>query len=148
MARTRNILFFANTTHNTQCVADHLAAVQAGSPHHWFVVNSLNNRVAHKLDLSLFDAVGFHYSIRPRFSTCLAGMFDEHDAYYCSKALYEKVRGQLLHFSCARKTAARSLLGSAFASRSLRTMNACSVLSDEMYSLVHKTVILRACYPT
>ena len=92
MARARNILFFANTTHNTQCVADHIAAVQAGSPHNWFVVNSLNNRVAHKLDLSIFDAVGFHYSIRPRFSTCLAGMFDEHDAYYCSKALYEKVR--------------------------------------------------------
>ena len=92
MPRARNILFFANTTHNTQCVADHIAAVQAGSPHNWFVVNSLNNRVAHKLDLNLFDAVGFHYTIRPRFSTCLAGMFDEHNSYYCSKALYEKVR--------------------------------------------------------
>ena len=91
MARARNILFFANTTHNTQCVADHIAAVQADSSHNWFVVNSLNNRVTHKLDLSLFDAVGFHYSIRPRFSTCMTSMFNEHDSYYCSRELYEKV---------------------------------------------------------
>ena len=55
----RKILLFANTKHNAKCVAEHIAAIQAGSPHHWFVVNALTNRMADKIDLEYFDAVGF-----------------------------------------------------------------------------------------
>lgn len=43
------------------------------------MVNSLTNRMAHQIDLSKFDAVGFHYSIHP------------HEEYYCSSELKEKV---------------------------------------------------------
>lgn len=80
MSRARNILFFANTNHNADCVAEHISAVQSQSKHNWFILNSLRNRMVSKLDLSLFDAVGFHYSIHP------------HESYYCSKELFEKVR--------------------------------------------------------
>ena len=80
MSRARNILFFANTNHNADCVAEHISAVQAQSKHNWFVLNSLRNRMVSKLDLNHFDAVGFHYSIHP------------HESYYCSKELFEKVR--------------------------------------------------------
>ena len=80
MSFPRNILFFANTNHNADCVAEHISAVQAGSKHNWFVVNVLKNRMAHKLDLHHFDAVGFHYSIHP------------HESYYCSNALSKKIK--------------------------------------------------------
>ena len=80
MISPRNILFFANTNHNADCVAEHIAAIQSVSTHNWFVMNALKNRMAHKLDLNHFDAVGFHYSIHP------------HESYYCSNALFNKVR--------------------------------------------------------
>ena len=80
MSDPRNILFFANTNHNAECVAEHIAAIQSGSKHNWFVVNALKNRMVHKLDLNHFDAVGFHYSIHP------------HESYYCSNALFNKVK--------------------------------------------------------
>lgn len=80
MQAVRKILLFANTKHNAKCVAEHIAAIQAGSPHHWFVVNALTNRMVDKIDLEYFDAVGFHYSIHP------------HERYYCSAELKNKVR--------------------------------------------------------
>lgn len=80
VAEKYNILFLANTKHYTQCVADHIEAVQKNSPHNWYVENPLNNRVLHKLDFSYFDAIGFHYSIRP------------HDWYYCPTKLYRKLK--------------------------------------------------------
>ena len=80
MSKPRNILFFANTNHNADCVAEHISAVQANSQHNWFVMNALKNRMVSKLDLDHFDAVGFHYSIHP------------HESYYCSKELFNNVR--------------------------------------------------------
>ena len=79
MNKGAKILFFANTEHNADCAREHLAAIQTESAHHWFVVNSLTNRMAHRIDLSKFDAVGFHYSIHP------------HERYYCSPELKENV---------------------------------------------------------
>jgi hypothetical protein len=78
--RPRNILFFANTNHNADCVAEHISGVKADSKHNWFVVNVLKNRMAHKLNLNHFDAIGFHYSIHP------------HESYYCSNALFKKIQ--------------------------------------------------------
>ena len=79
MSKQANILFFANTEHNADCAREHIAAIQSESSHNWFVVNSLTNRMAHEIDLSKFDAVGFHYSIHP------------HERYYCSSKLKTKV---------------------------------------------------------
>ena len=79
MNKGAKILFFANTEHNADCAREHLAAIQAESAHDWFVVNSLTNRMAHRIDLSKFDAVGFHYSIHP------------HERYYCSPELKQEV---------------------------------------------------------
>lgn len=79
LERKKRILLFANTEHNAECVGEHIRAIQAGSPDQWFVVNSLTNRLAHKIDLNFFDAVGFHYSIHPQ------------EKYYCSNELKQKV---------------------------------------------------------
>ena len=79
MSSERNVLFFANTNHNADCVLEHIAAVQSEPGLRWFVVNSLTNRMAHKIDLNFFDAVGFHYSIHP------------HEEYYVSRELRKRI---------------------------------------------------------
>lgn len=75
-----NILLLADTTHPTAAVSDHIKAITKDSVHQWFVVNPLYSRALHKVDFEAFDAVGFHYSIRP------------HHKYYTSKQLYNKVK--------------------------------------------------------
>lgn len=74
------ILFFCDNTHNTAAVSDHIKAITQASCHEWYVENPLSCKVLHKLDFSMFDAVGFHYSIRPN------------KVYYCSTALFRKVQ--------------------------------------------------------
>lgn len=71
------ILFLANTSHHTGAVADHINAVTACDEFDWIIENPLNCRVLHRLDLSQFDAIGLHYSIRP------------HQSYYFPKQLYK-----------------------------------------------------------
>ncbi len=75
-----NILLLADLGHHTGCLADHIRAITEHSPHHWYVENSLTCKVLHKLDLNMFDAIGFHYSIRP------------HHYYYLPKQLYRKIK--------------------------------------------------------
>ena len=55
MNRPRNILFFANTNHNADCVAEHISGVQAQSKHNWFVLNSLRNRMVSKFLKGCFE---------------------------------------------------------------------------------------------
>ena len=74
------ILFFCDDTHNTGAVSDHINAITKTSHHQWHIENPLSCKVLHKLDFNLFDAIGFHYSIRPNRS------------YHCPKVLFDKVR--------------------------------------------------------
>ncbi|WP_133129606.1 hypothetical protein [Legionella yabuuchiae] len=74
-----NILFLADTAHHTRAVTDHITAITSSENINWHVINSLINRTADKLDLSNFDAVGIHYSIKP------------YNNYYLSAALKHKI---------------------------------------------------------
>lgn len=60
-----NVLFLADTTHNAGAVHDHIHAVTSCKSIEWFIENPLINKVLDKLDLTLFDAIGIHYSIKP-----------------------------------------------------------------------------------
>jgi len=75
-----HILLLADTGHHTGCLSDHIQGMIQNSPHHWYVENTLTCKVLHKLDLSSFDAIGFHYSIRP------------HHPYYVPPLFYEAVK--------------------------------------------------------
>lgn len=77
---TKSILLLADHTHCTSAVADHINAITQGSKFNWFVENPLLCKTLHKLDLQQFDAIGFHYSIRP------------HRSYYLPRALYRKIK--------------------------------------------------------
>ncbi|MDF1645493.1 MAG: hypothetical protein P1U61_00720 [Legionellaceae bacterium] len=75
-----NILFFADTTHQAGAVLDHIHAVTASNEFEWHIVNPLILKTSEKLDFSLFDAVGVHFSIKL------------HGYYYLSSALKKKIR--------------------------------------------------------
>lgn len=77
---TPNILFFADTTHQAGAVRDHIHAVTASDDFHWHVVNPLSLKTIDKLDLSLFDAIGIHFSIKM------------HGYYYLSGAIKRKIK--------------------------------------------------------
>ncbi|GGI80151.1 hypothetical protein [Legionella impletisoli] len=74
-----NILFLADTAHHTSAVTDHITAITSSKSIHWHVLNPLINRTIDKLDLSNFDAIGIHYSIKP------------YNNYYLSVALKQKI---------------------------------------------------------
>ncbi len=76
----QNILFLADTAHQAGAVLDHIHAVTASDTFEWHVVNPLVIKTLDKLDFSLFDAVGVHFSIK------LYGH------YYLSSALKQKIR--------------------------------------------------------
>lgn len=75
-----NILLLANDRHITTAVIDHIQAITNSTQHQWFIENPLICKTLHKVDLNLFDAIGFHYSIRP------------YDPYYVPSALYKKIK--------------------------------------------------------
>tara|TARA_R110002110_G_scaffold415562_1_gene651093 strand:+ start:64465 stop:65811 length:1347 start_codon:yes stop_codon:yes gene_type:complete len=75
-----NILLLANDRHITTAVTDHIHAITNSQENNWIIENPLTCKTLHKLDLNMFDAIGFHYSIRP------------HDPYYLPKALYKKIQ--------------------------------------------------------
>lgn len=58
------ILFLADTTHPAQAVHDHIKAVTSAEQITWHVLNPTIIKVLDKLDLSCFDAVGLHYSVK------------------------------------------------------------------------------------
>lgn len=74
-----NVLFLADTTHHTNAVTDHINAITSSQKINWYVLNPIINKTIDKLDLSLFDAIGIHYSIKP------------YNHYYLSKPLKEKL---------------------------------------------------------
>jgi hypothetical protein len=78
--RKFNILLLANKRHITSAVIDHIQAITDSNQHQWFIENPLICKTLHKVDLNIFDAIGFHYSIRP------------HDSYYVPCALYKKIK--------------------------------------------------------
>lgn len=74
------ILLLADVGHHTGCLSDHIRSITHGSPHQWHIENPLTCKILHKLDLSKFDAIGIHYSIRP------------HHYYYMPKSLYNALK--------------------------------------------------------
>ncbi len=78
--RKYNILLLANERHITTAVIDHIQAITDSKENKWFIENPLICKTLHKVDLNVFDAIGFHYSIRA------------HDRYYVPNALYEKIK--------------------------------------------------------
>lgn len=75
-----NILFLADTTHPANAVADHIQIITSGEDFTWHLVNPLIIKTIDKLDLTPFDAVGLHYSIKP------------YNNYYLSKGLKRKLK--------------------------------------------------------
>ncbi|MBI2791894.1 MAG: hypothetical protein HYX61_08045 [Gammaproteobacteria bacterium] len=75
-----NILLLANDRHITTAVIDHIQAITDSKQHQWYIENPLICKTLHKVDLNIFDAIGFHYSIRP------------FDPYYVPRALYKKIK--------------------------------------------------------
>ena len=73
------ILFLADTTHPAQVVHDHIHAVTSADDFTWHVINPLVIKVIDKLDLSCFDAIGLHYSVK---------LYNE---YYLSRQLKRKL---------------------------------------------------------
>ena len=59
-----NVLFLADTTHQAGAVTDHIHAVTASDRFHWHVLNPLYFKTIEKLDFSVFDAIGVHFSIK------------------------------------------------------------------------------------
>ncbi|MCH9689653.1 MAG: hypothetical protein K0U24_07275 [Gammaproteobacteria bacterium] len=78
--KKQNILFLADTTHQAGAVRDHIHAVTASDAFHWHILNPLMFKLFDKIDFSLFDAVGIHFSIKL------------HGYYYLSPALKKKIR--------------------------------------------------------
>lgn len=76
---TFNILFLADTTHPATAVSDHIKAITSNKKNHWHIINPLLCKTIDKLDLTLFDAIGIHYSIKP------------YNHYYLSAALKRKI---------------------------------------------------------
>ena len=74
-----NILFLANTAHHTSAVTDHINAVTSQSRIHWHIINPIVCKTLDKIDFSLFDVIGVHYSIKP------------YDNYYLSQKLKNKI---------------------------------------------------------
>lgn len=73
------VLFLADTTHPAGAVQDHIAAVTSSNKLHWHLLNPLACKTIDKLDLSVFDAIGIHYSIKP------------YNHYYLSASLKSKL---------------------------------------------------------
>jgi hypothetical protein len=65
MRNKPNILFLADTTHPASAVKDHISAVTSGELFSWHLINPILNKTIDKMDLSSFDAIGIHYSIKP-----------------------------------------------------------------------------------
>lgn len=75
-----HVLFLADTTHHTQAVLDHIQAITSSEQLNWHIVNPLTCKTINKLNLSLFDAIGIHYSIKP------------YNYYYLSKNLRHVIK--------------------------------------------------------
>ncbi|MCH9756573.1 MAG: hypothetical protein K0U37_05215 [Gammaproteobacteria bacterium] len=75
-----NILFLADTTHQAGAVRDHIHAVTASEDFDWHILNPLTLKTINKLDFSMFDAIGVHFSIKL------------HGHYYLSSALKRKMK--------------------------------------------------------
>jgi len=73
-------LLLADTGHHTAAVQDHIKALTSNSKYTWFTENPLTNKVLNKFDLSLFDGIGIHYSLKPWLT------------YYLSKKLYSNLQ--------------------------------------------------------
>lgn len=74
-----NILFLADTTHPAAAVSDHIKAITTSKKINWHVVNPLVYKTLDKMNFSLFDALGIHYSIKP------------YNNYYLSASLKRKI---------------------------------------------------------
>lgn len=75
-----NVLLLADTMHQAGAVQDHIKAVTASTDDfNWHVLNPLTLKTIDKLDLTLFDAVGVHFSIKL------------HGTYYLSLKLKRKL---------------------------------------------------------
>ncbi|MFZ4076690.1 MAG: hypothetical protein ACOYKA_01770 [Legionellaceae bacterium] len=59
-----NVLLLANTTHSSEAVLDHIHAVTTCHAFNFHVVNPLTFKIIDKIDFSLFDAIGVHYSVK------------------------------------------------------------------------------------
>jgi len=74
-----NILFLADTSHPASAVQDHINAITSDKRMNWHVINPLSINVLDKLNFSMFDAIGVHYSITP------------YNHYYLSSQLKKKI---------------------------------------------------------
>lgn len=74
-----NILFLANTSHHTSAVKSHIKAITSDTNIHWHIMNPLTCKTIDKIDLSMFDGIGLHYSIKP------------YDNYYLSSKLKKNI---------------------------------------------------------
>jgi hypothetical protein len=74
-----NILFLADTAHPAKAVSDHIEAITTSKQINWHVMNPLVVKTIDKIDCSVFDAIGIHYSIKP------------YNFYYLSQKLRTKI---------------------------------------------------------
>lgn len=77
---TYNVLLLADTHHPAAAVADHIHAVTQSQSVHWHIENPLLTKTLNKLDLTHFDAIGIHYSIKP------------YSSYYLDKHLFSALK--------------------------------------------------------
>lgn len=74
-----NVLFLADTRYPVQSVIDNIDAITTTSLLNYHIIDPLQTRILDRIDLSLFDAIGLHYSIKP----C--------NTYYLSSILQKKI---------------------------------------------------------
>lgn len=74
-----NFLFLADTTHHTAAVIDHINAITSSDVFNWHILNPLLLKTIDKCDLTAFDGIGIHYSIKP------------YNNYYLSASLQKKL---------------------------------------------------------
>lgn len=142
-----HVLFLADTTHHTGAVQDHIRAVTSSDKLHWHILNPLVCKTIDKLDLTLFDAVGIHYSIKPYTHYYLsAGLKKKIAAYSGTKFLflqdeYQNVNGvqEYLHslqFDLLFSLVNQSIIAKAYPDPRLKDLKKITVLTgyvqDEM----------------
>ncbi|WP_133126955.1 hypothetical protein [Legionella nagasakiensis] len=60
-----NVLLLADTAHPAQAVIDHIRAITSSDKIIWHILNPITFKIIDKIDFSIFDAIGIHYSIKP-----------------------------------------------------------------------------------
>lgn len=79
----RSILFLADLTHPATAVHDHIQAIVTCDRFTWYVINPLIYKTLDLIDLSRFDAVGLHYSVKPYNQYYISYLFKKKLAQFC-----------------------------------------------------------------